>query len=81
VSRCRHGQCVCLAAATAARVAVRPKQTEITRRIGIAAIAIFHSVTAEAMSNPGLSYAAALGFPWDVVQVGARPSAARTRIV
>ena len=57
------------------------KQTEITRQIGIAAIAIFPSVTAEVISNPGLSSPAALGLPWDVVQVDARPSSGRPRIV
>ena len=48
------------------------KNAEIAKRIDIAATAIFHSMTVEAVSDLDLSYTPPLGSPWDAVQIGAQ---------
>jgi NADPH-dependent 2,4-dienoyl-CoA reductase/sulfur reductase-like enzyme len=48
------------------------KDAEIAKRIDIAATAIFHGMTVDAVSDLDLSYAPPLGSPWDAVQVGAQ---------
>ena len=45
--------------------------TEVSKRIDIAATAIFHSMTVDGMSDLDLSYSPPLGSPWDAVQAGA----------
>jgi NADPH-dependent 2,4-dienoyl-CoA reductase/sulfur reductase-like enzyme len=46
--------------------------TEVSKRVDIAATAIFHAMTIEQMSELDLSYSPPLGSPWDAVQVGAQ---------
>jgi len=46
------------------------KDAEIAKRIDIAATAIFHGMTVEAISDLDLSYTPPLGSPWDAVQMG-----------
>jgi NADPH-dependent 2,4-dienoyl-CoA reductase/sulfur reductase-like enzyme len=48
------------------------KNAEIAKRIDIAAIAIFHGMTVDAMSELDLSYTPPLGSPWDAIQAGAQ---------
>ncbi len=48
------------------------KHAEIAKRVDIAAGAIFHGMTVEALSDLDLSYTPPLGSPWDAVQVGAQ---------
>ncbi len=48
------------------------KDAEIAKRIDIAATAIFHGMTVEAVSDLDLSYTPPLGSPWDAVQMGAQ---------
>jgi len=48
------------------------KDAEIAKRIDIAATAIFHSMTIDAISDLDLSYTPPLGSPWDAVQAGAQ---------
>jgi NADPH-dependent 2,4-dienoyl-CoA reductase/sulfur reductase-like enzyme len=48
------------------------KNAEIAKRVDIAATAIFHGMTVEAVSDLDLSYTPPLGSPWDAVQVGAQ---------
>jgi NADPH-dependent 2,4-dienoyl-CoA reductase/sulfur reductase-like enzyme len=48
------------------------KDAEIAKRIDIAATAIFHGMSADAVSDLDLSYTPPLGSPWDAVQVGAQ---------
>jgi NADPH-dependent 2,4-dienoyl-CoA reductase/sulfur reductase-like enzyme len=48
------------------------KHAEIAKRIDIAATAIFHGMTADAISDLDLSYTPPLGSPWDAVQAGAQ---------
>jgi NADPH-dependent 2,4-dienoyl-CoA reductase/sulfur reductase-like enzyme len=48
------------------------KDAEIAKRVDIAAIAIFHGMTVEAVSDLDLSYTPPLGSPWDAVQMGAQ---------
>ena len=48
------------------------KNAEIAKRIDIAATAIFHGMTADAVSDLDLSYTPPLGSPWDAVQMGAQ---------
>ena len=48
------------------------KNAEIAKRIDIAATAIFHGMTVEALSDLDLSYTPPLGSPWDAVQIGAQ---------
>ena len=46
--------------------------TEIAKRIDIAATAIHHSMTVDAISDLDLSYTPPLGSPWDALQAGAQ---------
>jgi NADPH-dependent 2,4-dienoyl-CoA reductase/sulfur reductase-like enzyme len=48
------------------------RDAEIAKRIDIAATAIFHGMTVEAVSDLDLSYTPPLGSPWDAVQMGAQ---------
>ncbi|HTX25585.1 MAG TPA: FAD-dependent oxidoreductase [Streptosporangiaceae bacterium] len=48
------------------------KNAEIAKRIDIAATAIFHAMTVDAVSDLDLSYTPPLGSPWDAVQMGAQ---------
>ena len=48
------------------------RHAEIAKRIDIAATAIFHGMTVDAISDLDLSYTPPLGSPWDAVQVGAQ---------
>jgi NADPH-dependent 2,4-dienoyl-CoA reductase/sulfur reductase-like enzyme len=48
------------------------RHSEIAKRIDIAAVAIFHSMTVDAVSDLDLSYTPPLGSPWDAVQAGAQ---------
>ena len=45
---------------------------EVAKRIDIAAVAIFHQMSVDAVSDLDLSYTPPLGSPWDAVQVGAQ---------
>jgi NADPH-dependent 2,4-dienoyl-CoA reductase/sulfur reductase-like enzyme len=46
--------------------------TEVAKRIDIAAVALFHAMTVEEMSDLDLSYSPPLGSPWDAMQLGAQ---------
>jgi NADPH-dependent 2,4-dienoyl-CoA reductase/sulfur reductase-like enzyme len=48
------------------------RHAEIAKRIDIGATAIFHGMTADAISDLDLSYTPPLGSPWDAVQLGAQ---------
>jgi NADPH-dependent 2,4-dienoyl-CoA reductase/sulfur reductase-like enzyme len=48
------------------------KNAEIAKRIDIAATAIFHGMTVDAISDLDLSYTPPLGSPWEAVQMGAQ---------
>ncbi len=48
------------------------RHAEIAKRIDIAATAIYHNMTVDAISDLDLSYTPPLGSPWDAVQVGAQ---------
>jgi NADPH-dependent 2,4-dienoyl-CoA reductase/sulfur reductase-like enzyme len=48
------------------------KHAEIAKRVDIAAAAIFHGMTVDAVSDLDLSYTPPLGSPWDAVQAGAQ---------
>jgi NADPH-dependent 2,4-dienoyl-CoA reductase/sulfur reductase-like enzyme len=48
------------------------RHAEIAKRIDIAATAIFHGMTVDAISDLDLSYTPPLGSPWDAVQAGAQ---------
>ena len=48
------------------------RHAEIAKRIDIAATAIFHNMTVDAVSDLDLSYTPPLGSPWDAVQIGAQ---------
>jgi NADPH-dependent 2,4-dienoyl-CoA reductase/sulfur reductase-like enzyme len=48
------------------------KHAEIAKRIDIAATAIFHNMTVDAVSDLDLSYTPPLGSPWEAVQMGAQ---------
>jgi NADPH-dependent 2,4-dienoyl-CoA reductase/sulfur reductase-like enzyme len=48
------------------------RHAEIAKRIDIAATAIFHGMTADAISDLDLSYTPPLGSPWDAIQAGAQ---------
>jgi NADPH-dependent 2,4-dienoyl-CoA reductase/sulfur reductase-like enzyme len=54
------------------------KNAEIAKRTDIAATAIFHGMTVDAVSDLDLSYTPPLGSPWDAVQMAAQ---AWTRVV
>jgi NADPH-dependent 2,4-dienoyl-CoA reductase/sulfur reductase-like enzyme len=46
------------------------RHAEIAKRVDIAAVAIFHGMTIDAVSDLDLSYTPPLGSPWDAVQIG-----------
>jgi NADPH-dependent 2,4-dienoyl-CoA reductase/sulfur reductase-like enzyme len=48
------------------------KHAEIAKRIDIAATAVFHRMTIDAISDLDLSYTPPLGSPWEAVQMGAQ---------
>jgi NADPH-dependent 2,4-dienoyl-CoA reductase/sulfur reductase-like enzyme len=48
------------------------RHAEIAKRVDIAATAIFHSMTIDAVSDLDLSYTPPLGSPWEAVQMGAQ---------
>jgi NADPH-dependent 2,4-dienoyl-CoA reductase/sulfur reductase-like enzyme len=48
------------------------KNGEVAKRIDIAATAIFHHMTIDAVSDLDLSYTPPLGSPWEAVQMGAQ---------
>jgi NADPH-dependent 2,4-dienoyl-CoA reductase/sulfur reductase-like enzyme/glycerol uptake facilitator-like aquaporin len=48
------------------------RHAEVAKRIDIAATAIFHGMTIDAISDLDLSYTPPLGSPWDAIQVGAQ---------
>jgi NADPH-dependent 2,4-dienoyl-CoA reductase/sulfur reductase-like enzyme len=55
------------------------KNAEIAKRIDIAATAIFHHMTVDALSDLDLSYTPPLGSPWEAVQMGAQAWTRETR--
>ena len=48
------------------------RHAEIAKRIDIAATAIYHNMTINAVSDLDLSYTPPLGSPWEAVQMGAQ---------
>jgi len=48
------------------------RHAEVAKRIDVAATAIFHGMTADAISDLDLSYTPPLGSPWDAIQIGAQ---------
>ena len=48
------------------------QHAEIAKRIDIAATAIYHGMTVDAVSDLDLSYTPPLGSPWEAVQMGAQ---------
>jgi NADPH-dependent 2,4-dienoyl-CoA reductase/sulfur reductase-like enzyme len=48
------------------------RHAEVAKRIDIAAVALFHEMTIDAVSDLDLSYTPPLGSPWDAVQAGAQ---------
>jgi NADPH-dependent 2,4-dienoyl-CoA reductase/sulfur reductase-like enzyme len=48
------------------------KNAEIAKRVDIAATAIYHGTTVEAVSDLDLSYTPPLGSPWDAIQMAAQ---------
>jgi NADPH-dependent 2,4-dienoyl-CoA reductase/sulfur reductase-like enzyme len=48
------------------------RHAEIAKRIDIAATAIFHNMTTDAVSDLDLSYTPPLGSPWEAIQAGAQ---------
>ena len=55
------------------------RHAEIAKRIDIAATAIFHGMTVDAVSDLDLSYTPPLGSPWEAVQMGAQAWVRDTR--
>ena len=55
------------------------KNAEIAKRIDIAATAIFHGMTIDAVSDLDLSYTPPLGSPWEAVQMGTQAWVRATR--
>jgi NADPH-dependent 2,4-dienoyl-CoA reductase/sulfur reductase-like enzyme len=55
------------------------KNAEIAKRIDIAATAIYHGMTVDAVSDLDLSYTPPLGSPWEAVQMGAQAWVRETR--
>src|SRR6266480_4762138 len=55
------------------------RHAEIAKRIDIAATAIFHHMTVDAISDLDLSYTPPLGSPWEAVQMGAQAWTRETR--
>jgi NADPH-dependent 2,4-dienoyl-CoA reductase/sulfur reductase-like enzyme len=56
------------------------RHAEIAKRIDIAATAIFHGMTVEAISDLDLSYTPPLGSPWEAIQIGAQAWASQARL-
>jgi len=56
------------------------RHAEVAKRIDIAATAIFHSMTVDAVSDLDLSYTPPLGSPWEAVQMGAQAWVRDTRL-
>jgi hypothetical protein len=48
------------------------RHAEIAKRIDIAATAIFHAMSVDAVSDLDLSYTPPLGSPWEAVQMAAQ---------
>jgi NADPH-dependent 2,4-dienoyl-CoA reductase/sulfur reductase-like enzyme len=48
------------------------RHAEIAKRVDIAATAIYHNMTVDAVSDLDLSYTPPLGSPWEAVQMGAQ---------
>ncbi len=48
------------------------RHAEVAKRIDIAATAIFHGMTVDAVSDLDLSYTPPLGSPWEAIQIGAQ---------
>ena len=48
------------------------KHAEIAKRVDIAATAIYHDMTVDAVSDLDLSYTPPLGSPWNAVQMAAQ---------
>jgi NADPH-dependent 2,4-dienoyl-CoA reductase/sulfur reductase-like enzyme len=48
------------------------KDAEIAKRVDIAATAIFHGMTVDAINDLDLSYTPPLGSPWDAIHAGAQ---------
>ncbi len=60
---------------TARRIALQlfgHRHAEIAKRIDIAATAIYHNMTLDAISDLDLSYTPPLGSPWEALQMGAQ---------
>ncbi len=55
------------------------RNAEVAKRIDIAATAIFHGMTVDAISDLDLSYTPPLGSPWDAIQMGAQAWVRQTR--
>jgi NADPH-dependent 2,4-dienoyl-CoA reductase/sulfur reductase-like enzyme len=55
------------------------KNAEVAKRIDIAATAIFHHMTVDAVSDLDLSYTPPLGSPWEAVQMGTQAWVRETR--
>ena len=55
------------------------RHAEIAKRIDIAATAIFHGMTVDAVSDLDLSYTPPLGSPWDAVQIATQAWTRATR--
>jgi NADPH-dependent 2,4-dienoyl-CoA reductase/sulfur reductase-like enzyme len=55
------------------------KNAEIAKRVDIAATAIYHGMTVDAVSDLDLSYTPPLGSPWDAVQMAAQAWVGGTR--
>jgi NADPH-dependent 2,4-dienoyl-CoA reductase/sulfur reductase-like enzyme len=55
------------------------RNAEVAKRIDIAATAIFHGMTVDAISDLDLAYTPPLGSPWDAIQMGAQAWVRQTR--
>jgi NADPH-dependent 2,4-dienoyl-CoA reductase/sulfur reductase-like enzyme len=51
---------------------IGPRTSEISKRIDIVAVALYHNMTVEGMSDLDLSYTPPLSCPWDPVQMAAQ---------
>src|SRR5690242_21412797 len=55
------------------------KDAEVAKRVDIAAAAIYHGMTVDAVSDLDLSYTPPLGSPWDAVQMATQAWVRQTR--
>jgi NADPH-dependent 2,4-dienoyl-CoA reductase/sulfur reductase-like enzyme len=55
------------------------QEAEVAKRVDIAAAAIFHGMTVDAVSDLDLSYTPPLGSPWDAVQMATQAWVRQTR--